>query len=54
LPTAWSSSWISSIASRLDHRHLEWAAIGGGMRDRLIGVIEVEAGRFELIEIDQP
>jgi len=51
--------WIASLtlamtlrsAQRRNHRHLERPAIGGGMFNRLVGVVEIEACRFELVEV---
>jgi len=43
----------SSSLSRLYYRHFERTAVGGGMRDRLVGALETEARDLEMIESDQ-
>jgi MmyB-like transcription regulator ligand binding domain len=46
---------MSGAALRLgtQHRHLERSAVGGSVRDRLVGAVEVEFRDREIVELEQ-
>src|SRR5712664_4200599 len=44
----------SHNAQWMDLGHLKGTAVGGGMRDGFVGVIEIECRELEMIELQQP